>query len=146
MSTRNSLLRFNIWVRGNPIMTGRGEIDKHGDLQLWARDDAQPLLLGIISSCKVEVVDITLDLSQARPWIEPSAEVREVLALPTVKVSRLQGTNDSIGMSMHFDDADPVAVCLVQDCRQHFHGDSRNDAMMAWSEHVSKDHREDWGD
>lgn len=58
----------------------------------------------------------------------------------------LRATNDNIGMSMHFSDADPVAVCLVLGCQMHFHGDSRNDAMLAWSAHVSKDHREDWGD
>jgi hypothetical protein len=56
----------------------------------------------------------------------------------------LRATNDNIGMSMHFSDADPVAVCLVLGCQMHFHGDSRNDAMAAWSAHVSKDHREDW--
>jgi hypothetical protein len=56
----------------------------------------------------------------------------------------LRATNDNIGMSMHFSDADPIAVCLVLGCQMHFHGDSRNDAMLAWSAHVSKDHREDW--
>src|SRR3954465_13555510 len=57
----------------------------------------------------------------------------------------LRATNDNIGMSMHFSDADPIAVCLVLGCQQHFHGDSRNEQPHAWSAHVSKDHREDWG-
>lgn len=56
----------------------------------------------------------------------------------------IQQTLDNIGMSMHFDDADPVAVCLVMGCRWHGHGDSRNDAMNAWSKHVDEKHREDW--
>jgi len=58
----------------------------------------------------------------------------------------LRQTEDVIGMSIHFSDADPVAVCLVENCRQHFHGDSMNDAINAWSTHISKDHRADWGD
>lgn len=60
------------------------------------------------------------------------------------ELNALAPSKDTIGMSMHFNDADPVAVCLVIGCGQHFHGDSRNDAMTAWSEHVSKHHREDW--
>ncbi len=56
----------------------------------------------------------------------------------------LRSSDDNIGMSMHFNDASPVAVCLVLSCQMRFHGDSRNDAMEAWSAHVSKDHREAW--
>jgi hypothetical protein len=56
----------------------------------------------------------------------------------------IESTKDTIGMSMHFGDADPVVVCLVLECKQHFHGDSVNDAIGNWSKHVSKDHREHW--
>lgn len=41
----------------------------------------------------------------------------------------LNPTDDTIGMSMHFDDTDPVATCLVTGCG-----------------HVSDAHRNDWGD
>jgi hypothetical protein len=58
----------------------------------------------------------------------------------------LRATEDTIGMSMHFSDADPIAVCLVRGCGKHFHGDSRSDATNAWSDHVSAEHRADWGD
>ena len=58
----------------------------------------------------------------------------------------LRETEDVIGMSMHFSDADPIVQCLIKDCPKHFHGDSMNDAIGAWSAHLSKEHREDWGD
>jgi hypothetical protein len=58
----------------------------------------------------------------------------------------LEPTEDVIGMSMHFSDADPVVTCLVIGCKKRFFGDSRADAEKRWSEHVSKDHRADWGD
>jgi hypothetical protein len=51
---------------------------------------------------------------------------------------------ESAPMSLHFDDADPVAECHVRECRWHGHGDSINDALRAWSAHLSHEHREDW--
>lgn len=56
----------------------------------------------------------------------------------------IEPTKNTIGMSMHFGDADPVVVCLVIGCKKHFHGDSRSDAINNWSAHVSSEHREDW--
>lgn len=47
-------------------------------------------------------------------------------------------------MGLHFDDADPVARCLVKDCRWHGHGDSMTDAVTAWVKHLGADHRLDW--
>ena len=50
----------------------------------------------------------------------------------------------SAPMSLHFSDADPIAECHVADCRWHGHGDSVNDAVLAWTAHLAKVHREDW--
>lgn len=47
-------------------------------------------------------------------------------------------------MSLHFDDADPVAVCALTGCRWHAHGDSLNDAVTAWTKHLTEQHRNDW--
>lgn len=47
-------------------------------------------------------------------------------------------------LSLHFDDADPVAECHVKECRWHGHGDSLKDAVTAWAEHLAREHREDW--
>jgi hypothetical protein len=49
-------------------------------------------------------------------------------------------------MGLHFDDADPVARCLVKDCHWHAHGDAMNDAVLAWSAHLADKHRLDWPD
>lgn len=51
-----------------------------------------------------------------------------------------------IGMTLHFEDVTPVATCTVIGCRRCFHGDSVNDAVLAWTAHISRDHRGDWGD
>ena len=51
-----------------------------------------------------------------------------------------------IGMSLHFEDADPVATCLVGECRWHGHGDAMVDAANAWVAHIASEHRSDWGD
>jgi hypothetical protein len=51
-----------------------------------------------------------------------------------------------IQMSLHFDDADPVATCRTGGCRWHTHGDAINDAVLAWTWHVAEEHREDWDD
>ena len=50
----------------------------------------------------------------------------------------------SAAMSLHFDDADPVAVCHVGTCRWHAHGDSVNDAALAWTRHLAAVHSRDW--
>lgn len=49
-------------------------------------------------------------------------------------------------MGLRFDDADPVAVCLVGECAWHGHGDSINDAVTSWTAHLTADHRNDWPD
>jgi hypothetical protein len=51
-----------------------------------------------------------------------------------------------ISMALHFDDADPVATCLVSGCKWHAHGDAMVDATTAWAKHVAEMHRQDWGD
>ena len=50
----------------------------------------------------------------------------------------------SAAMSLHFSDADPVAECHVGTCRWHGHGDSLNDAVTAWTKHLTAEHRNDW--
>ncbi len=54
-------------------------------------------------------------------------------------------------MSLHMDDIDPVATCLVaveskggEQCGWHTHGDSLSDAMMGWTGHLAAEHRNDW--
>lgn len=49
-------------------------------------------------------------------------------------------------MGLHFDDADPVAVCLVGNCQWHAHGDAMIDATTAWTSHLADVHRLDWPD
>lgn len=49
-------------------------------------------------------------------------------------------------MGLHFNDCDPVARCLVGTCQWHGHGDSINDAVTAWTAHLTTDHRNDWPD
>lgn len=49
-----------------------------------------------------------------------------------------------MSMGLRFADADPVAWCLIGDCRWHGHGDSINDAVLAWTAHLTAVHREDW--
>ena len=51
-----------------------------------------------------------------------------------------------ITMSLYFDDADPVARCHVPGCQWHAHGDSINDAVLAWTKHLTAVHRNDWPD
>lgn len=50
----------------------------------------------------------------------------------------------SAAVSVTFDDADPVAVCHVGTCRWHAHGDSVNDAVTAWTGHLTRDHAGEW--
>ena len=59
---------------------------------------------------------------------------------------------DAALMSLHFDDADPIATCLIvpeatpgKQCGWHAHGDSLNDAVKAWTAHLTAEHRDDWG-
>lgn len=47
-------------------------------------------------------------------------------------------------MGLTFSDADPISVCLIGTCGWHAHGDSINDALLAWSGHLTADHRLDW--
>lgn len=48
----------------------------------------------------------------------------------------------SAAVSFHFNDADPVAVCAVDRCRWHGHGDSAADAFSAWWKHRHAEHPE----
>ena len=50
----------------------------------------------------------------------------------------------SAAMSLHFDDADPVAECHLAGCKWHAHGDSLNDAVLAWTKHLTATHSGDW--
>ena len=50
----------------------------------------------------------------------------------------------SAPMSLHFSDADPVAECHIAGCRWYGHGDSVNDAVLAWTKHLSAEHSNDW--
>lgn len=51
-----------------------------------------------------------------------------------------------IKMSLGFGDADPIATCRTKNCTKHFHGDSINDAVLAWTAHLAEDHLDDWDD
>jgi len=63
---------------------------------------------------------------------------------------------DAMPMALHFDDVDPIATCYVRlrkqpvtsrgtpRCGWHAHGDSMQDAVDAWVEHLARDHKEDW--
>jgi hypothetical protein len=47
-------------------------------------------------------------------------------------------------MSLGFSDADPVAYCHVRQCQWHGQGDSVNDAVLAWTAHLTSVHKADW--
>jgi hypothetical protein len=49
-------------------------------------------------------------------------------------------------VGLYFDDADPVAECLVPGCRWREHGDAIVDALDSWAKHLTTAHREDWPD
>ena len=61
-----------------------------------------------------------------------------------IQTATIEVRERSAPMSLHFDDADPVAECHVADCRWHGHGDSLRDATNAWVDHLAAQHREDW--
>ena len=73
--------------------------------------------------------------------VDPDRLPRRTGEMPTL--TRPPG---SIGMTLIFEDADPVATCHTGICRSHFHGDSVNDAVLAWTAHLAADHRSDWND
>jgi hypothetical protein len=50
----------------------------------------------------------------------------------------------SAPMTLHFDDIDVVATCHVGECHWHSHGDSVNDAVRAWTKHLSEKHSSEW--
>lgn len=72
------------------------------------------------------------------------------IANPTVvaafaEILKLRDRLDGLmPMGVRFDDADPVAVCLVGDCKWHAHGDAMTDATKAWTAHLAEVHRLDW--
>jgi hypothetical protein len=86
----------------------------------------------------------------ARTLLEERAGQRRSFAAELRKiVGNEPGARELAGlmpMGLRFDDADPVAECLVGACRWHGHGDSVNDAVTAWTRHLTKDHRGDWPD
>lgn len=53
-------------------------------------------------------------------------------------------TGGEMLLGLHFDDADPVAACYVGRCGWTGHGDSVNDAVKAWTAHLTATHRGDW--
>ena len=75
-----------------------------------------------------------------------------------IQTRQVEVREGSAPMSLHFDDADPVAECHVVvknrelsarygepvQCRWHAHGDSVNDAVLAWTGHLAAQHRGDW--
>ena len=60
------------------------------------------------------------------------------------EITTIQVRERSAPMSLHFSDCDPVAECHVLACCWHGHGDSLNDAVTAWTKHLTAEHREDW--
>lgn len=73
---------------------------------------------------------------------ETLAKVDETMqAAPDAPDDRTAGL---MPMGLRFADADPVAVCLVGDCKWHGHGDAMIDATTAWTQHLAKAHRLDW--
>jgi hypothetical protein len=90
------------------------------------------------------------DFSKDEDWSPPTwAELPEMdhnsweAAAQAVIAARLDGL---MPMGLHFDDADPVARCLVGDCKWHGHGDGMIDAVDYWCRHLAADHRGDWPD
>src|ERR1035441_7712037 len=67
---------------------------------------------------------------------EPRRTMNETVSIEVPK--------GSAPMSLHFSDADPVAECHLAGCRWHGHGDSVNDAVLAWTKHLSTEHSNDW--
>jgi hypothetical protein len=57
---------------------------------------------------------------------------------------QIEVNEGAAAMSLYFDDADPVAECHVKDCRWHAHGDSVNDAALAWMTHLAARHSREW--
>lgn len=64
--------------------------------------------------------------------------------MSTTETATIEVREGSAPMSLHFNDADPVAECHVADCKWHGHGDSLNDAVTAWTKHLTAEHRNDW--
>lgn len=63
----------------------------------------------------------------------------------------IEAPADAALMSLHMDDADPVVTCLIPkqagpggQCGWHAHGDAVNDAVTAWTAHLTAEHRDDW--
>jgi hypothetical protein len=61
-----------------------------------------------------------------------------------IQTRQIEVREGAAPMSLHFEDVDPVAECHVKDCRWHGHGDSVNDAVLAWTAHLAAKHAEDW--
>lgn len=84
--------------------------------------------------------DTTAWTHPAVAWARPAWETA-MQAVAAHATSRLDGL---MPMGLRFDDADPVAVCLVGDCKWHAHGDAMTDATRAWTAHLAEAHRHDW--
>jgi len=52
-----------------------------------------------------------------------------------------QYRRDDIFMCIYFSDSDPTVECQ---CKWRHVGDSLNDAVLAWTKHVTEAHRDDW--
>lgn len=61
-----------------------------------------------------------------------------------IQTEQIEVRKGSAPMSLHFDDMDPTAECHIKACRWHGHGDSVNDAVLAWTAHLAAKHRGDW--
>jgi hypothetical protein len=87
-------------------------------------------------------------LEDIRRGIERAEEARHS-ALGTIR--NISTPLHAALMSLHMDDVDPVTTCLVavqskggEQCGWHAHGDSLNDAVLAWTKHLAQVHRDDW--
>ena len=57
-------------------------------------------------------------------------------------VASARPAGELAGMTLNFSDCDPVSACTVTGCGWTAHGDSINDALIAWGAHATMKHRE----
>ncbi len=80
-----------------------------------------------------------------RPWrVSRALDALDDLVREDMRQPVQQSHQGLMSVGLHFDDADPVATCLVPGCRWHGHGDAIVDALNAWAKHLTTLHREDW--
>ncbi len=100
-----------------------------------------------IPCCAGKMAGVTF-IPGAREIKDPEAEIERLAALrsggqePGTQLIAVR--ERSAPMSLHLDDADPVAECHVGTCKWHARVDSLFVAVMAWARHLTEQHRHEW--